>query len=112
MIHLLHQPASPQQVREMLEEHEDFIKIAVDIRRGILAGGGEFHADCEAVLIEDGSEKDDIWGADWILDEKTIRYSSLINLRRRQDKKAMDVKDPSTRQLIEQVTKRFFQGHG
>jgi hypothetical protein len=23
------------------------------------------HADCEAVLLEDGSQQDDIWGADW-----------------------------------------------
>ncbi|MFP5272403.1 DUF5674 family protein [Coleofasciculus sp.] len=33
------------------------MKLAVDIQRGILAGGGEFHADCETVLLEDGSEQ-------------------------------------------------------
>ena len=34
---------------------------------GTRAGGfgGEMHADCEAVLLEDGSRQEDVWGADW-----------------------------------------------
>ena len=39
----------------MLEELDPIIKLAVDIRCNILAGGGQMHADCEAALIEDGS---------------------------------------------------------
>jgi len=51
MIHLLRQPATAQQVKEMLEVHETYIKVAVDIHRDLLAGGGEFHADCGSVLV-------------------------------------------------------------
>lgn len=50
----------------MLEELYRIVKLAVDIRREILAGGGQMHADCEAALIEDGSRQEDIWGANWI----------------------------------------------
>jgi hypothetical protein len=39
MIHLLHQPATFQQVSEMLEEYDGMIKIVVDIRRRALSGG-------------------------------------------------------------------------
>ena len=42
-------------MQEMLEMLETYVKLAVDIERGILAGGGAMHADCEAVLLEDGS---------------------------------------------------------
>ena len=49
----------------MLEILSSYIKLAVDIERGILAGGGEVHADCESVLLENGSKQVDIWGADW-----------------------------------------------
>ncbi len=40
MIHLLRQPATAQQVQEMLEAHETYIKVAVDVRgkRGRKAG--------------------------------------------------------------------------
>nr|WP_277989900.1 DUF5674 family protein [Phormidium pseudopriestleyi] len=41
----------------MLETLDDYIKLAVDIERKILAGGGELHADCEAVLLENGSKQ-------------------------------------------------------
>jgi len=61
----------------MLEVLDIYVKLAVDIQRGILAGGGFLHADCEAVLIEDGSQQSDIWGADWIPSTQQIRYEAL-----------------------------------
>jgi head-tail adaptor len=61
LIHVLHQKATRQQLDEMLEELDPLIKLAVDIRRNMLAGGGQMHADCEAVLIETGSRQADIW---------------------------------------------------
>ncbi len=51
MIHVLEQPASAQQLSEMLEALGSYIKLAVDIEHAILAGGGELHADCEARLL-------------------------------------------------------------
>ena len=56
MIHIIRSPASEQQISEMLGTLEDYIKLAVDVDREILAGGGALHADCEAVLLEDGSK--------------------------------------------------------
>jgi hypothetical protein len=46
----------------MLQALGTYIKLAVDIRRGILAGGGVMHADCEVALLEDGSQQEDVWG--------------------------------------------------
>lgn len=39
----------------MLDNNPIYIKLAVDIEREIIAGGGELHADCEAVLLKNGS---------------------------------------------------------
>ncbi|MCZ6821254.1 MAG: DUF5674 family protein, partial [Calditrichaeota bacterium] len=47
MIHLILKKTTPGQIDEMLEELDPIIKLAVDTRRQILAGGGEMHADCE-----------------------------------------------------------------
>ena len=44
---------------------EDMVKFVVDVRRGIAAVGGELHADAEAVLLEAGSEQQDLWGANY-----------------------------------------------
>ena len=48
----------------MLEAQGNYIKLAVDVVQGIVVGGGEYHADCEEVLIERGSRQEDVWGAD------------------------------------------------
>jgi hypothetical protein len=40
-IHIIRQPATEKEIREMLEELESYIKLAVDVERKILAGGGE-----------------------------------------------------------------------
>ena len=64
--------ASQEQIREMLEGLETYIKLAVDVERNILAGGGEYHADCEEVLLEDGSRQADIWGADWSPEHRRV----------------------------------------
>jgi hypothetical protein len=47
------------QMSEMLAEFGDFIKLAVDLKRELLAGGGELHADCEEALLLDGSQQNE-----------------------------------------------------
>ncbi len=56
MILIIKERATLKQVEEMLQTLEVYIKIAVDIEKGILAGGGQLHAECEAVLLKDGSK--------------------------------------------------------
>ena len=56
-LHLLRQPPTRDQLQEMLEPQETHIKLAVDVAQGILAGGGEYQADCEEVLLEHGSRQ-------------------------------------------------------
>ena len=109
MIHLLRQPATVQQIKEMLEVHETYIKVAVDIQRGVLAGGGEFHADCASVSVEDGSRRDDVWGADWVLGEAAVRFGTLINLRPGVNPN-MEIQDPDVRRPIEAIIRKLLQG--
>ncbi len=59
-IHLLEQKAASEQISEMLESLESYIKLAVDVEKEVLAGGGTLHADCEAVLIEHNSAQENI----------------------------------------------------
>ncbi|MBD2120530.1 hypothetical protein H6F68_06370 [Trichocoleus sp. FACHB-262] len=65
----------------MLQANRFYIKTVVDINRQILAGGGEMHSDCEAVLLGSGSQQDDLWGASWNPVSREIFYESMVNLR-------------------------------
>jgi hypothetical protein len=109
MIHLLTSLATKQQIEEMTEELEVYIKLAVDVNRGILAGGGALHADCEAFLLNDGSRQEDIWGADWIPSTQQIRYEALINIRPHQNNLSMEILDPSIRNRVKEVVTRLLE---
>jgi hypothetical protein len=55
VIHVIRSRATPQQIDQMLQALGTYIKLAVDVKRRLLAGGGEFHADCEMALLDRGS---------------------------------------------------------
>jgi len=110
MIHLLKEKAVPAQVQEMLQKYDGMIKIVVDIRRRLLSGGGEMHADCESVLLEDGSEQDDLWGANWYPSEQRIEFESLINIRPRLGNRSILIQDENLRRQVEEVTIEILGG--
>ncbi len=108
MIHLIQERATPEQINEMLEALETYIKLAVDIQSGILAGGGELHADCEAVLLENGSFQENIWGADWYPNTQKVAFESFINIRPRQNNRSMLIQDPCNKKSCRKNSKRTF----
>jgi hypothetical protein len=83
-IKIIRQGATEKDLQEMLEELGTYVKLAVDVERGIPAGGGEYHADCEEVLLENGSRQEDIWDVDWYPRARTVQFVALINIRPRQ----------------------------
>jgi hypothetical protein len=107
MIHLLKKPANPNQIQEMLQEYEKMVKIVVDIRRRVLSGGGEMHSDCESTLLEDGSEQDDLWGANWYPAEQRIDFESLINIRPRLGNRNILIQDENIRKQVESITREI-----
>jgi len=91
----------------------DLVKAVVDVERGIMAIGGELHADEEAVLLDQGSEQRHLWGinlypgkpiAEW------IEFDSMINVRPSQGNRSRDVENPEIREAITRIVDRLVQG--
>lgn len=93
----------------MLQAAGTYIKLAVDIQRGVLAGGGVMHADCEAALLEDGSQQEYIWGADWNPDSQEVTFESLINIRPRQNNRSLEIVDPVLRERMAQIVQALLR---
>lgn len=110
MIQIVRSHATAQQISEMLEALDGYIKLAVDVQRGILAGGGAMHADCESALLEDGSVQQDVWGADWYPSSQQVAYESLINIRPRQGNRSLEVTDPAIRARIAEIVRGLLGG--
>jgi hypothetical protein len=102
-IHVLRSKATDRQIEDMLVALETYIKLAVDIERGVIAGGGVLHADCEAVLIDNGGTSENIWGADWIPSTRQILYEALINIRPQDGNPSMSIVDAEIRVAIEKI---------
>ena len=109
-IHVVRSKVTPSQLEEMLEALRVYVKLAVDIEKEIVAGGGEMHADCEAVLLRDGSVQDDVWGADWDPYNEEVGFTSLINLRPAVGNRSMRIEDQEIATRVEKIVKRVFQG--
>lgn len=74
----------------------DMVKLVVDISRGLVAVGGELHADAEALLLEHGSRQTDLWGANYMPGagpEHCLELTALINIRPGQGNRSMVVQD-------------------
>ncbi len=87
----------------MLQALGTYIKTAVDVQRGILAGSGELHADCEEILLEDGSLQEHIWGADWIPVTAEVTFEALINIRPGQGNRSMTIEDAALQSRISEI---------
>ncbi len=110
MLLIIRQLATQEQINQMAETlNNAMIKLAVDVTRGILAGGGALHADCEQILLEDGSQQGDVWGADWFPDEREVGFESLINIRPQQQNFGLEVQSPLLRQQIETIVRRLLE---
>lgn len=82
----------------------DLVKAVVDVDRGIMAVGGELHADDEAALLDDGSQQADLWGInlypadhgqpDW------LGFDSMINVRPSVGNRTRSVEDLTLRERI------------
>jgi hypothetical protein len=94
----------------MLGSLETYIKLAIDIRRKILAGGDILHADCEAELLEDGSKQEDVWGADWIPESQEVHFEALINIRPKQNNLSMEITDADIRSKVESIVRDLLEG--
>jgi hypothetical protein len=110
VIHLIRSRATHAQLTDMLQALDTYIKLAVDIQREVLVGGGAMHADCEAVLLEDGSQQEDVWGADWNPAAQQTTFESLINIRPRQNNPAMEILDPAIQARVAQITQALMGG--
>ena len=90
----------------------DMIKCVADVKLGLLAVDAELHADLESMLLENGSEQDNLWGFNLYPDESGddfIEFDSLINIRAWQGNRSRDVEDENMRQQIRDIVAKFVE---
>lgn len=112
-IQIIRAPISLDELRRMAgEQFGDFVKAVVDVEGGLMALGGELHADEEALLLETGSRQADLWGINLYPDRpaaELVEFDSMINVRPSQGNRSRGVEDPAVRQQIQDVVARLIR---
>lgn len=87
----------------------DMVKGVVDISREIIAIDAELHADLEALLLENGSKQEYLWGINFypeIESDDFLEFDSMINIRPSQNNRSRGIENEEVRKkIIEIVTK-------
>lgn len=107
MILIIRQKATAEEIKKMAEDFDGYIKVVVDAEQGILAGGGERHFDAEQILLDNGSDQENLWGGGLDLETKEIDYNSVINLRPRQGNPSRDILSKETRRKFDKIVKEL-----
>jgi len=79
------------------------VKAVVDVDREIMAIDGELHSDEEALLLQQGSRQQHLWGINIYADLEgadRIEFDSMINIRPSQGNRSRGVDDPELRLRI------------
>lgn len=92
------------EVKKLAEEsYGEMTKAVADINLGILAIGGEMHADAEQLLLEQGSRQDDLWGFNIYPEAEAgqvLEYVSFINIRPRLGNRSQEIGDTAIKGKI------------
>ena len=108
MLLIIRTKIDSETLRRVAEDLKGYIKVVVDVRRGILSAGGSKHVDGEQLLLKDGSCQEDLWGAGLDLEIKEMDFDSMINLRPRQNT-SREILDQKIREQVERITRSFLQ---
>jgi len=110
-IEIIREKISKEKLKKLCEDSfGKVIKIVVDIERGILAAGGELHADEEAVLLENGSKQEFLWGGNFYPyknPDERIEYLALINIRPSKGNRSMKIEDIDIKNKFKEITERL-----
>jgi len=104
---------SLSELREMSKRmFGNLVKAVVDMEKEVMAIDGELHADEQALLLEQGSKQQDIWGIN-LYSDKTgddfVEFDSVINIRPLQKNRSRGVENEEIRKKILEIVNNLIK---
>ncbi|MBI5815304.1 MAG: hypothetical protein HZB29_06795 [Nitrospinae bacterium] len=106
-LQILSKRATAQQLKRLASGFNgEEIKAVVDVKRGAIAAGCEWHSEARDVLLKSGSDSEDLWGARVNIKNGAIIYKSQIN-EGRVGSDGNELVDQEIRSEVETVLKQY-----
>jgi hypothetical protein len=107
MIIILNRKITTKEFEQAREIYKDYIKTVIDVENNLMAVGGEFHIDCEEVLIKQGSKLENLYGGGYRVSTKEVEYMAMSNYKPSLNKTTYEVMEPKIREIIYDLTKEY-----
>jgi hypothetical protein len=95
------------ELKEMSKKmHDNIVKAVVDTEMGIMVVDAGMHADEEMVLLEEGSQQENLWGINihpYKPRDTWIEFDSMINLRPSFGNRTRGVDDIKIQEKIKKI---------
>jgi len=99
------------ELKQMTHIFENMVKAVVDVDREVIALEAELHSDLEALLLQDGSKQNNLWGINLypeMIGDDFVEFDSMINIRPSLGNRSRGVENAETQnKIIEIVAKRI-----
>ena len=110
---ILKNPITTDELKKIASQtFGDLIKAVVDIDKRLIAIDAELHSDLEALLLENGSQQNDLWGVNFYPDMEGgdfLEFDSMINMRPSQENFSRSVDDPKKQEAIKLIVKEWIK---
>jgi len=110
MVVLVKDKISEEEFQKARQDYGSYIKITTDLNSGIVALGGEYHADAEKLLLEKGSESTNIWGGGINLETKKFETNAIINLKPGVNE-STEILNPETRKKFLKIAEDILKAY-
>lgn len=109
MIITTDKPYTIEEIEQLKEQFDVYIKIVIDIENKVCSAGMDRHFEGEKILLDQGSRQSDVWGGGIDCETKEIDFNSFINIRPRDNNTKNDIQSEETRSKYKELTEYFFQ---
>ena len=111
-IKIVKTPINKKELIDMAKgQFGNLVKAVVDVSQGIMAVGGEMHADEEVALMEqEGSKREDTWGINLYLEktgDELIEFDSIINIKPSYGNRSRNVENLKAKEDIKIIVNKL-----
>lgn len=112
-IKIIKEKITKEELKKITQEgFGEMVKAVVDIEKEIIALGGELHADGNALLLENGSKQENLWGINIYPNKpknEWVEFSALINIRPSIGNRSMEIQDNKIKEKIKEIINKLIK---
>lgn len=109
MILTRNKPFTKNEIQQLSEQFEVYIKTVIDMENKICCAGMDRHFEGEQILLQNGSEQKNIWGGGIDLETKEIDFNSFINIRPSDNNTKNEIQSVAIKKEFKKLTEYFFK---